>query len=155
MNTTKQLAKHFREVYFGGNWTASTLKDQLADVTWQQATTQIHSLNTIATLTFHIGYYVSAALNVLQGKPLNAKDAYSFDHPPINSQKDWEAFLNKIWTDGENFATLVGQLPDNKLWEDFTDEKYGNYCRNFLGIIEHTHYHLGQIALIKKLLNTN
>jgi hypothetical protein len=30
--------------------------------------------------------------------------------------------------------------------------KYGNYYRNLHGIIEHTHYHLGQIVLIKKLL---
>ncbi len=44
------------------------------------------------------------------------------------------------------------QLPEHKLWEDFTDKKYGNYYRNFHGIIEHSHYHLGQIVLIKKIL---
>ena len=38
------------------------------------------------------------------------------------------------------------------LWETFADEKYGHYYRNLHGIIEHTHYHLGQIVLIKKLL---
>jgi len=32
------------------------------------------------------------------------------------------------------------------------EEKYGNYYRNFHGIIEHCHYHLGQIVLIKKML---
>ena len=31
-------------------------------------------------------------------------------------------------------------------------EKYGNYFRNLTGIIEHLHYHLGQIVLIKKLI---
>ncbi|MDY7395462.1 DinB family protein [Aureibaculum sp. 2210JD6-5] len=154
MNTTKQLAKHFREVYFGGNWTASNLKDHLADVTWQQATTKVYSFNTIATLTYHIGYYVSAALKVLQGKPLNAKDVYSFDHPPINSQEEWEKLLNTFWTDAKNFATLIEQLPEDKLWEDFTDKKYGNYYRNIQGIIEHSHYHLGQIVLIKKIINS-
>jgi hypothetical protein len=61
-------------------------------------------------------------------------------------------FLNETWVDAENFATLVEQLPENKLGETFTDEKYGNYYRNLHGIIEHAHYHLGQIVLIKKLL---
>ncbi|HAI83731.1 MAG TPA: DUF1572 domain-containing protein, partial [Chitinophagaceae bacterium] len=28
----------------------------------------------------------------------------------------------------------------------------GTYYRNILGLIEHTHYHLGQIALIKKII---
>jgi len=30
--------------------------------------------------------------------------------------------------------------------------KYGNYFRNIVGVIEHIHYHLGQIVLIKKIL---
>jgi hypothetical protein len=60
--------------------------------------------------------------------------------------------LNKTWEEAENFATLIEQLPESRLWETFTDEKYGHYYRNIHGIIEHTHYHLGQIVLIKKLL---
>ncbi|WP_462221201.1 DinB family protein [Ferruginibacter sp.] len=152
MNLTAQIAKHFREIYFGGNWTSSNLKDNLAGVTWQQATTTVYSFNTIATLVYHINYYVSAVLRVLQGEALDASDKYSFNLPPILSQNDWEKLLNKLWSDAENFAQLVEQLPEHKLWEDFTDKKYGNYYRNFHGIIEHSHYHLGQIVLIKKIL---
>jgi hypothetical protein len=83
MNLTSQIAKFFREVYFGGNWTSSNLKDNLAGLSWEQATTQLYSFNTITTLIYHINYYVCAVLKVFQGEPLNAKDIYSFDHPPI------------------------------------------------------------------------
>ena len=38
---TRAMAKHVRDVHFGGNWTAVNLKDALADVTWQQATTRL------------------------------------------------------------------------------------------------------------------
>jgi hypothetical protein len=103
-------------------------------------------------LVYHINYNVSAALKVLQGKPLEAKDEYSFDHPPILSQEDWKRLLDKVWSDAENFAGLIEQLPEIKLWEDFSDKKNGNYYRNIHGIIEHIHYHLGQIVLIKKIL---
>ena len=152
MNLTGQIAKHFREIHFGENWTESNLKDNLADVTWQQATKQVYSFNTIAALVYHMNYFISAVLKVLQGEPLDAKDKYSFDHPPILSQEDWEKLLDKTWIDAENFASLIEQLPESKLWENFSDEKYGNYYRNIHGIIEHTHYHLGQIVLIKKIL---
>ena len=152
MSLTKQIAKHFRDVHFGGNWTSVNLKDNLADVTWQQATTTVYTFNTIATLVYHMNYYVSAVLKVLQGDPLDAHDKYSFDRPPILSQEDWEKLLDKTWTDAENLAGLVEQLPENKLWEDFSDKKYGTYYRNIHGIIEHIHYHLGQIVLIKKIL---
>jgi hypothetical protein len=152
MNLTAQIAKQFRNLNFGGNWTCSSLKDHLKDVTWQQATTQVYSINTIATLVYHMNYYVRAVLEVLQGEPLSAKDKYSFDHPPIRSEEDWKNFLDEIWTDAENFATLIEQMPESKLWEDFSEGKYGNYYRNIHGIIEHAHYHLGQIVLIKKIL---
>lgn len=153
MNLAAQIAKHFREVYFGGNWTCSSFKETLAGVTWQQATTKVHSFNTIATLVYHTNYYVSAVLKVLQSEPLNASDKYSFDHPPIQSKEDWERLLEKAWTDAESFASLIEQLPESKLWENLSDPKYGNYYRNIHGIIEHNHYHLGQIALVKKILS--
>jgi uncharacterized damage-inducible protein DinB len=152
MQLTQQIAKHFRSVFFGGNWTSVNLKDILENVTWQQAVTKVYSFNTIATLVYHLTYYVSAVLKVLQGEPLNAKDIYSFTHPPISNEDDWQQLLNKMWTEAEAFAILVERLPEQTLWQPFTDEKYGNYYSNIHGIIEHTHYHLGQVILIKKLL---
>ncbi len=153
MNLPVQLANHFKQVHFGGNWTDVNLKQALSDVTWQQSTTKVHSLNTIAALTYHINYFVVAVLNVLQGTPLTAHDKYSFDVPPIQSEEDWKKLLDKVWSDAEKFVTLVEQLPESKLEEIFVLEKYGTYYRNLQGVIEHTHYHLGQIVLIKKILS--
>ncbi|HUS03483.1 MAG TPA: DinB family protein [Chitinophagaceae bacterium] len=152
MSLTQQIAKHFREVWFGGNWTSVNLKETLMDVTWEQATTKAFSLNTIAALVYHINYYVRAVLKVFHGEPLDAHDKYSFDLTAIVSQQDWEKLLNKTFTDAEILAGLIEQLPESKLWENLAGEKYGNYYRNIHGIIEHTHYHLGQIVLIKKIL---
>jgi hypothetical protein len=152
MQLTSQIARHFREIHFGQNWTWSNLKEHLTDVSWQQATTQIYSLNTIASIVFHMNYYVDAVLKVLNGGNLEASDKYSFDLPPIQSQEDWEKLLEKTWTDAEQFAHLIEQLPERTLWENISGEKYGNFYRNIHGIIEHCHYHLGQIVLIKKIL---
>lgn len=152
MSLSKQIAKHFRDVFFGGNWTVACMKEQLKDVSWQQATTKVDEFNTIVSLTYHSYYFVLALLDVLEGKPLTAHDKFSFDHPQIQSQQAWEEFLNKIWDDVERAAVLIEQLPDDKLSEDFADAKYGTYYRNITGIVEHTHYHLGQIVIIKKML---
>lgn len=149
---SKNIAKHLREVYFGGNWTTSNVRDQLKDVTWQQATTQVYSLNMIATLLNHIGYYLPVVTKVLEGGPLEGKDELSFAHPPINSEEDWRKMVDTTLSNAEKLAGLMEQLPEGKLWEDFTDPKYGIYYRHVHGIIEHTHYHLGQIAVIKKIL---
>jgi len=147
-----QIAKHFRDVHFGGNWTTSNLKSQLEGLNWQQATTKVYSFNTIATLVFHMNYYVDAVLKVLEGGALEASDKFSFDLPPITSDEDWQRLKDKALNQAEAFAKRIETLPEEKLFNDFTDAKYGNYYRNLHGIIEHTHYHLGQIALIRKVV---
>jgi len=149
---TGEIARHFREIHFGKNWTWVNLKDSLEDVTWQEAVTQVYSCNTIAALLYHINYYVNAALNVLKGGPLTSSDQYSFNHPPVQSQDDWQTMQDKAWREAEEFAELVAQMPEEKLFEIFNDEKYGSYYRNIHGIIEHAHYHLGQIVLLKKII---
>jgi len=152
MQCTKQIAKHLNEVYNGGNWTWVNLHDTLQEVTWQQAIAKVYDFNTIAVLTNHIGYYVDAILNVLRGNPLDSKDELSFTHPPINGEADWQAMCNRIKENWSELVAAIEQLPDEKLGEFFTQEKYGIYYRNLHGLIEHTHYHLGQIVIIKKIL---
>lgn len=155
MTAPAQLAKHLREVFFGDNWTCSDLKTHLAGISWQQATTKVHNFNTIATLVYHMSYYVRGVGNVLQGGPLETKDTLSFSHPPINSEEDWQAMLDTVWAEAERFAALLEQLPESKLWEQFVSDEYGIYFRNLLGVIEHTHYHLGQVVLVKKLVQAD
>ncbi|MCP4442974.1 MAG: DinB family protein [Aureispira sp.] len=152
-NTAKQLANRLREVLLDGKWvTGTNLKEQIADLSWEEATTKVDSLNSIAALTFHIHYYIAGVLNVLEGGSLDIRDKYSFDMPPINSQKDWTALIEKTCSDSEKFIGLVEQLSEEKLAEAFVNPKYGNYHRNIDVLIEHSYYHLGQLILIKKLI---
>ena len=152
MNTSRHIAKHFREVYFGGNWTACNLKDTLADITWEESIYTTEGLNTIAVLVHHIHYYVKAVTKVLEGEELNAKDELSFNHPSIENEEHWNKIKTNLWTDAEHFADLIESLPNDFLEKHFTHKKYGLYYRNLTGIIEHTHYHLGQIVILKKLI---
>lgn len=153
---TYQIAHRFREVILNGTWIANTnYKDQLEGLNWKMATQKIDSLNTIADLAQHIHYYISGILNVFNGGTLDIKDKYSFNFPPIQSQGQWEKFLNKFWNDTERFAVFVEQMTDEKLNDVFVDEKYGTYHRNIEAMIEHSYYHLGQIVLIKKMLLQN
>ena len=156
MSSTSQLAKRFREVMLDGLWIANTnFKDQLKDISLEQATAKVGSLNTIAMLTFHIDYYIPGLINVFEGGDLEIRDQFSFDLPSIESQEKWEELLHKLWNDSEKFAVLLEQMPDYKMNEVFVDKKYGTYLRNIDGMIEHAYYHLGQITLIKKLLTNN
>lgn len=156
METPHQIASRFREVILNGTWIANTnFKHQLTNLSWEIATTKVDSLNTIALLAQHIHYYIKGIKNVFKGGSLDIKDKYSFDFPPIQSQKQWKDFLTVFWDDAEEFASLIEKMPDVKLKDVFVDEKYGTYQRNIEAMIEHSYYHLGQIVLIKKMVTSD
>lgn len=153
MSSPQELASRFREVILDGKWIANTnFKDQLSQVDWQEASTKIGSLNTIALLAYHINYYIAGVLNVFEGGELEIRDKYSFDMSPLTSAEDWQNMQEEIWTNAEKFAGYVEEMSAEKLNEPFVNEKYGTYRRNIEGMIEHAYYHLGQVSLIRKML---
>ncbi len=153
MGRTKELANRLTEVLLNGHWIANTnYKSQIENLTWEQATQKIGTLNTIAALTFHVNYYLAGINNVFNGGELEIRDKFSFDIPPIESERDWKSLIYEFITNSEIFVNGVLTLKDSKLDEAFVDEKYGTYLRNIEGVIEHSYYHLGQISLIKKML---
>ena len=150
---SKQLANRFREVLLNGTWIANTNYNKaLSGTTLKQATTKVGSLNTLLALSYHINYYIEGILPVFIGGSLTIKDKYSFDHPQIYSQAEWDDLLSNMWKNAERFANHVEQLSDSDLESPFVDEKYGSYRRNIEGVIEHSYYHLGQVSIIKKMI---
>jgi len=154
MKLNEQISKQLKDLFLTGQWVGTNLnlKTQLDDVSFEMAVTKYDSLNTIAMLAFHINYYLEGVMEVFKGGNLEIKDKYSYDLPPISSQAEWDAMRSKIYQNAENFVLLVEQMPLARLDEPFTDEKYGTYLRNLIGMLEHSYYHLGQIVLIKKLV---
>jgi len=154
MALNEQLAKQFRALFLSGQWigTDLNLKAQLDDVDVNMANAKYESLNSIALLAFHLNYYLEGVMNVFKGGTLDIKDKFSYDMPTVTSPEEWDTMRENIYRNAEYFAYLVEQMPPSQLFDPFTDEKYGTYFKNLVGILEHSYYHLGQIVLIKKLL---
>jgi hypothetical protein len=147
------IASRLREVLLNGHWIANTnYKEQIQSLTWQQATHKIENVNTIAALTYHINYYLVGLLNAFENGKLEISDKYSFDLPLITSETEWNKLVIDFLNNAEKFADKVEQMKDAIFDEPFVDEKYGTLLRNIEGVIEHSYYHLGQIALIRKMI---
>jgi uncharacterized damage-inducible protein DinB len=154
MNTAQELARHIRGVYLGGNWTAVNLRDVLSDVTINEANDESLGVKSILTLACHVHYFTKAQLRVLRGEDLDANDALSFNHPDIDDEQAWASYLQTMWNDAEAYAQAVEQLPSGTLDTQFVDARYGTYRSNIVGNIEHAHYHLGQISLLRTMLRS-
>jgi len=149
----KMLASRLREVLLSGKWIANTnFKEQIISISREQAIQKVNGLNSIAALTFHINYYMKGILNVFHGGELEIRDKYSFEMPEIKSEADWDQLVTNFLNNAEAFVESVEQMHDVIFDRPFVDEKYGTYLRNIEGVIEHSYYHLGQISLLKKLI---
>jgi len=153
MAISSQLASQFRTVQYGGNWTDVNLKDTLAGITWQQATTKVKDLNSIALLVHHMDHYVRAVMERMEDKPRTLTHEQSVTEPEIHSESDWQVLKDRMWANGDRFAEMIEAFPEEKLGEVFMAPEYGNGFRNIAGVIEHNHYHLGQIVVMKKLIS--
>jgi DinB superfamily len=150
---THASARHIREIHFGNNWSDSAMQEVLKDVTWQQAiATPIPSVHSIAVLVYHTNFYLNYVHKSIR------EGVYKFDHDdsfkvtPIESEADWQALLQQSWDDAEAFAQTVEKLSDNLNLFKVVPPFQNSFYKNIQGIIEHNHYHLGQIALLKKLV---
>lgn len=150
------LSSRLREVFLDGRWIANTnYKEQIENLSWQQATQKLDNLNTIATLTFHVNYYLAGLLNAFEKGKLEISDKYSFNLPPILSESDWNKLVAEFLSNSEKFAHAVEKMEDKMFDQPFIEEKYGTVLRNIEAVIEHSYYHLGQISLIKKMILKN
>lgn len=153
MQRSNLLATRFREVLLDGKLIAFTnIKEQLADVTMEQALHKIGSLNSLADLTFHLNYYVHGVLQVFEGGELTIRDKFSFDRPDINTAQEWKQLRDSLFSNAEKFAIHIDGMTDEKLASGFVKEDYGSYEKNIDAMIEHCYYHFGQMVIIKKMI---
>lgn len=147
------LSGRLREVLLDGKWIANTnFREQIETIDWQMAVTKLGNRNSIAALTFHINYYLDGLLSAFQAGRLEIRDTYSFDLPPITEESDWKELVSTFVLNAEKFVETVEQMPDALFDAAFIDARYGSYLRNIEGVIEHSYYHLGQVSLIRKML---
>ncbi|MFM2135925.1 MAG: hypothetical protein RL021_1325 [Bacteroidota bacterium] len=146
------IALNLKATFHGGNWTSVNFKVTLSEISWQEAVAEVPNFNTIAKLTTHLGYYFTPISSVLAGNPLVARDADSFLVPSIRCEADWTGLVERLMMTADRLAADIEQLDDSRLAEPFAGGDYGTVFRNLTGVIEHSHYHLGQIVLLKKLM---
>lgn len=153
MNRNIFIAGRLREVLLNGTWIANTnYKKHITSINWEIATHKVGDLNSIAALTFHINYYLDGLIRAFETGKLDISDKYSFDLSPIQSEEEWQNLVERFLKNAETFVTIVENMEDNIFDQPFIDEKYGTVIRNIEGVIEHSYYHLGQISLLRKMV---
>jgi hypothetical protein len=150
MTLTEAIAQHFYEVNHGNNWTDAAVKDALKDVSFEQATKKIGNANTIALLLFHMDFYNMVVYDRLVG------NIRRFDHEEslqvnIASESDWQQLQRTYFENVDRMHKAILEFDESLLFEQKTSN---TPYKNLHGVIEHIHYHLGQINILKKIISS-
>ena len=69
----------------------------------------------------------------------------------IKNENDWAKLKEKSLQSARDLSSAVKKFPEEKLF-DLTINGDGTYYKMLHGVIEHAHYHLGQMVLLKNLI---
>ncbi|HVX25109.1 MAG TPA: DinB family protein [Parafilimonas sp.] len=152
MNILNAIAMHVTDVYDGENWTDVNIANTLSDVTWRQAQQQTAaSKNTIASLLHHLYYWNGVMMERIKGNNPSVPNSNGFNVDVLKDENDWSELKEKTRVSFVQLADAVKNFPAEKLFETSPTGR-SSYYKNFQGMVEHAHYHLGQMVIIKKLL---
>jgi uncharacterized damage-inducible protein DinB len=153
MNTEcLRIADQLRRAFEGKAWHGPSLKELLADISPEQASMHpIATGHSIWELVSHIEVWTEAAAQAVDGVPMAKIVGTDRDWPPVRepSARTWTAALSRLFATGDQLFRRIEQFGDARLGETVPGRQYDFYYL-FHGIVQHSLYHGGQIAFVKR-----
>lgn len=148
------IAQHVLDVHEGNNWTEVDIAHTLQDVVLAEATTLTPaSPNTIASLLHHLTFWNRVMARRAQGLPTDIGPANGFDAPALRTEADWAALQADNIRSAHELAAAIRAFSEAALPEPIMSN-YSSAYKNLQGAVEHVHYHLGQLVLLKNLVRS-
>lgn len=144
----------FTQLYEKGAWFGDTYMEKLADVTEKEAfTPPMKGVHTIAELVAHVIYWRSPIIKKLKGD----KDYTASVDSPENwvsldklKSKGWKKILDDFAASQKELLKLLKDAKPGFYKEEYSPGNSWDYVVD--GIVQHDVYHLGQLALVKKMI---
>ncbi|HWX55894.1 MAG TPA: DinB family protein [Verrucomicrobiae bacterium] len=155
MNTECQrVSDQLRRAFVGDPWHGDPLQKLLAGITARQASARpVASAHTIWELVLHIELWTRVALEATQGVPMPKLYGTEKDWPTAadTSAAAWAAATDRLFETAEQLARAMEAFGDERLQEAVPGRQKYDFYYLFHGIVQHSLYHAGQIALLKKV----
>lgn len=153
MREAERIAEQLRRAHEGEAWHGPALNELLGGVTAAEAAARpVAGAHCVWELVLHVEAWERAGLRRLGGDP-----AKIYDTPEDWSGVDaadgeaWRAALARLAATNAELRAAVLELEDARLDEPILPEMSSVYV-TLHGAVQHTLYHAGQIALLKKAL---
>jgi uncharacterized damage-inducible protein DinB len=151
MSEVQRIVDQLRRAYESGAFHGDAVKEILQDVAPEQANRHpIKQAHSIWQLVHHIaGWHVEIS-NRLKGQTARLlPPEENFPDVKDASQAAWKKTLVKLDESYRELSATMAQFPESRLTDIVPGRKFNFYVLMH-GIVQHTLYHAGQIAILKK-----
>ena len=154
MAETDRIRNQFQRAFEGDAWHGPSVLSLLNGVTAEQAAAHpIPGAHSIWELTLHIAAWEDACRRRLQNDPAQLSDDENF--PPVNdtSPAAWENAKAKLIDVHRRLLDAIAQVDDSRLDQPIMESKeipFSSVYVTLHGGVQHSLYHAGQIAILKK-----
>ena len=152
-----RIATQLRHAFAGQPWHGPPLSELLADVTPEQACARpLPGTHNIQELVLHIDVWLRAALDAVQGIAMPKLYRTEKDWQVVNEPDAaaWAHATQSLFQGGEQFAQAIETFSDERLLDIVPGRDYDFYYL-LHGIVQHSLYHAGQIALNMKMISSS
>jgi uncharacterized damage-inducible protein DinB len=157
MSQVQRILDQLQRAHEGGAWHGPSLRELLDGVTAAQAAAHpVDGAHSIWELVNHIAVWEDGARRRLEGENFQIALGNAQDWPPVPRPRDaseqaWKAAQAHLHQVHLRLRESVARLNDARLDELSASKRYTIYGE-IHGAMQHTIYHAGQIALLKKAL---
>lgn len=152
MKNKKRFKKLLTDNFEGEAWLDISLLPTVANIPAAEAAKNIYSLNSIWQIVFHITCWRETLLLRIKDRKPPVPENNFFEAIKVTSEEAWQDLLQRL----EASQKALMELLEGKKDIDWDEQPSGGSFNNFelmQSILQHDAYHLGQIVLIKKVLN--
>lgn len=150
MTETERIAEQLRAAFAGDAWHGPAVLDVIDRLPAQQARAHpIAGGHSIWELTLHITAWTRAVLRRLQGDRAELTDAENFPEVTGWDEQGWEATRQSVVEALIELKEAILLLDDSRLDEPIIEGMSSTYV-TLHGVIQHSLYHAGQIAILRK-----
>ena len=152
MTDINRIAKLFADLQHGDCWIGVNIKEALQGVDAALAVKSINNhSNSIWLLVFHLTYWRTSVINRLNGslEPPPFKD---FALPDELNEENWKQTLLDFENAYHQLRSTILHFKEEQLHKP-SPKPEQTFYQLMMGCLQHDAYHLGQIILIKKVLD--
>ncbi len=150
MTETERIVDQLKRAFVGEAWHGPAVMEILEGVTAQQAAAHpIASGHSIWELVLHIAAWMRAASRRLHGDRAQLTDAEDFPAVIDSDERAWEQARETLKQAHDELSSAILLLDDSRLDQPIVEGMSSTYV-TLHGVIQHSLYHAGQIAILKK-----